>query len=67
MREERVGKAVFLDLHTMLEPSGEKRTLNAAAQVERATVDGAAAALLLLHSARMILSEVLAARPSLAC
>ena len=39
--------------------------MNAAAQVERATVDGAAAALLLLHSARMILTEVLAARPSL--
>ena len=27
---------LFLDLHTVLAPSGEERTLNAAAQVERA-------------------------------
>eukprot|EP00964_Phaeocystis_antarctica_P124096 scaffold87787_cov37-Phaeocystis_antarctica.AAC.1 len=36
LREERVGKAVPGDLHTVLAPSGEERTLNAAAQVERA-------------------------------
>ena len=36
LREERVGKKLFLDLHTVLAPSGEERTLNAAAQVERA-------------------------------
>ena len=35
---------LFLDLHTVSALSGEERTLNAAAQVERATVDGAAAA-----------------------
>ena len=28
---------LFLDLHTVSAPSGEERTLNAAAQVERAT------------------------------
>ena len=28
---------LFLDLHTVLAPSGEERPLNAAAQVERAT------------------------------
>jgi hypothetical protein len=35
LREERVGK-LFLDLHTVSAPSGEERTLGAAAQVERA-------------------------------
>ena len=34
LREERVGK-LFLDLHTVSAPSGEERTLGAAAQVER--------------------------------
>ena len=29
---------LFLDLHTVSVPSGEERTLNAAAQVERATL-----------------------------
>jgi len=29
---------LFLDLHTVLAPSGEERTLNAAAQVERAAL-----------------------------
>ena len=37
---------LFLDLHTVSAPSGEERTLGAAAQVERAkAVHGAAAAL----------------------
>ena len=34
LSEERVGK--FLDLHTVAAPSGEERTLEEAAQVERA-------------------------------
>ena len=37
LREERVGKAVPVDLHsTVLAPSGEERTLDTSAQVERA-------------------------------
>ena len=36
--EERVGKAVPGLVHTVLAPSGEERTLNAAAQVESAAL-----------------------------
>ena len=39
--EERVGNKsakLFLDLHTVLAPSGEERTLDTSAQVERAAL-----------------------------
>ena len=42
---------LFLGLHSMLTPSGEERTLSAAAQVERAALHASAAkAVGLLHS-----------------
>ena len=42
---------LFPDLHTVSAPSGEERTLGAAAQVERGyALDGAAAALTVAHT-----------------